>query len=217
VGLARALARQPALYLFDEPTAHLDAHLRGVLLDEVARHQTARGAAAVYSTHDAGEALAVSDAVAVIDGGRLVQLGPAREVYERPAGLAVARLTGPGSILRAVVVDAGWEGGGARVVFDGHEVELPAAADLRGCAGVRDLLVRPEWAELGGPLPGRLITTRYRGPHTDYTIETAAGTLTVRRPGPPTERPGRRVGWTLHRVWPLPTTTDPSQVPIGVR
>jgi ABC-type Fe3+/spermidine/putrescine transport system ATPase subunit len=99
VGLARALARQAGLFLFDEPTAHLDAHLRDVFLEEIARQRAARGTAALLATHDAAEALAVADLVAVLDDGGLAQVGTPQEVYQRPATLTVARLTGPVSVL----------------------------------------------------------------------------------------------------------------------
>ena len=78
VGLARALASGPGIYLFDEPTAHLDASLRAQILEEVARRRAADGAAAIYATHDAAEALAIADRVAVLHSGRMAQAGPRR-------------------------------------------------------------------------------------------------------------------------------------------
>ena len=78
VGLARALAAAPGLYLFDEPTAHLDANLRAQILDEVARRRAADGAAAIYATHDATEALAIADRVAVLHSGAAGPGRPAR-------------------------------------------------------------------------------------------------------------------------------------------
>ncbi len=107
VGLARALACAPGLYLFDEPTAHLDANLRAQILDEVARRRAADGAAAIYATHDATEALAIADRVAVLHSGRMAQVGPPAEVYSAPDDLTVARLTGPVSVLDAPVRPAG--------------------------------------------------------------------------------------------------------------
>jgi ABC-type Fe3+/spermidine/putrescine transport system ATPase subunit len=68
VGLARALARQASLYLFDEPTAHLDTHVRGVFLTELVTRQRESGAAALYATHDAEEALGLADRVAARGG-----------------------------------------------------------------------------------------------------------------------------------------------------
>ena len=107
VGLDRALACAPALYLFDEPTAHLDASLRAQILDEVARRRATDGAAAIYATHDAAEALAIADRVAVLHSGTLVQTGPPAAVYAEPADLTVAALTGPMSVLHAQVRAAG--------------------------------------------------------------------------------------------------------------
>ena len=113
VGLARALARQASLYLFDEPTAHLDTHVRGVFLDELVARRSATGAAALYATHDAEEALGLADRVALLNGGRLVQVGTPQEVYDRPVDLWAAQLTGPTSVLDLpdegqVLIRPGW-------------------------------------------------------------------------------------------------------------
>ena len=99
VGLGRALARDAALYLFDEPTAHLDTHVRGVFLDELVTRLRDTGAAALYATHDAEEALGVADRVALLTAGRVVQVGTPEEVYHRPVDVWAARLTGPVSVL----------------------------------------------------------------------------------------------------------------------
>jgi ABC-type Fe3+/spermidine/putrescine transport system ATPase subunit len=113
VGLARALARQASLYLFDEPTAHLDRHVRGVFLDELVARRSATGAGALYATHDAEEALGLADRVALLNGGTLVQIGTPQEVYDRPVDQWVARLTGPATVLTLpdrdqVLVRPGW-------------------------------------------------------------------------------------------------------------
>jgi ABC-type sugar transport system ATPase subunit len=99
VGLARAIARQASLYLFDEPTAHLDAQIRDVFLADLATRRRESGAAAVYATHDAAEALGLADRVALLVGGRVMQIGSPREVYAQPVSLEAARLTGPASVL----------------------------------------------------------------------------------------------------------------------
>jgi ABC-type Fe3+/spermidine/putrescine transport system ATPase subunit len=101
VGLARALARRPALYLFDEPTAHLDTHVRAVFLEELVARQRDSGAAAVYATHDAEEALGLADRVALLRDGRLLQVGTPQQIYDEPADLFAARLTGPASVIDA--------------------------------------------------------------------------------------------------------------------
>jgi ABC-type sugar transport system ATPase subunit len=99
VGLARAIARQAALYLFDEPTAHLDAQIRDVFLAELATRRRESGAAAIYATHDAVEALGLADRVALLVGGRVIQVGSPEVVYAQPVSVEAARLTGPASLL----------------------------------------------------------------------------------------------------------------------
>ena len=113
VGLARALARRPSVYLFDEPTAHLDTHVRSVFLEELVARQRDSGAAAVYATHDAEEALGLADRVALLRDGRLLQIGTPQQVYDEPVDLFAARLTGPASALTApeggtLLVRPGW-------------------------------------------------------------------------------------------------------------
>jgi ABC-type Fe3+/spermidine/putrescine transport system ATPase subunit len=110
VGLARALARRPSVYLFDEPTAHLDTHVRDVFLDELAARREESGAAAVYATHDAEEALGLADRVALLQNGRLLQVGSPQQVYDRPVDLFAAQLTGTASVIDdgRLLVRPGW-------------------------------------------------------------------------------------------------------------
>ncbi len=177
VGLARALARDAAVYLFDEPTAHLDAAVRAAVQEEIARARRDAGAAAIYASHDAEEALALADRVALLRDGRVVQVGTPRQVYEEPVDVWAARLTGPASVL------------------DHDDAAL---------------MVRPEWVRLGGPIPGEVVEVWYRGPHTDYRLETHVGTALARTLGPPAASPGDRPGIAIERSWELPappTTT----------
>jgi len=202
VGLARALACRPAVYLFDEPTAHLDASLRAQILEEVARRRSADGAAAIYATHDAAEALAIADRVAVLHSGAMAQAGPPADVYAEPDDLTVARLTGPVSVLDAPVsaVAAGTytiEVGEARATVPGGSAP---GADPAAPA----IAVRPDWAHLGGgDLPGVVAEVRFRGPHTDYHVATPAGTLLIREAGPPRAGCGP-VRWSLLRARLMP-------------
>ncbi len=174
VGLGRALARHASLYLFDEPTAHLDTHVRGVFLEELLTRRRESGAAALYATHDAEEALGVADRVAVLAAGRVVQVGTPEDVYHRPVDLWAARLTGPASV-------------------------------LAGPAG--PLLVRPEWARLVGDRSARVEDVWFRGPHSDYLLETDQGRLLVRAPGPPRHRRGDATAWSLQESWALGAET----------
>ena len=133
VGLARALARRPSVYLFDEPTAHLDTHVRGVFLEELVARQRDSGAAAVYATHDAEEALGLADRVALLREGRLLQVGTPQQVYAEPVDLFAARLTGPASVIDAP------DGGGRLLVRPG----LGPARRPAGGRGARGLVPGP--------------------------------------------------------------------------
>jgi len=199
VGLARALAREPSLYLFDEPTAHLDTALRASLTEELAEQRRARGAAALYATHDAAEALAVADRVVLLREGRVGQVGRPAEIYEEPADLWSASLTGPASVLGARVSEVAQAKVVLRVGEETVRVPGGTVAGLRSADGV--VLVRPEWAGLGGRLPGVVRQVRYRGPYTDYRLRTPAGTVDVRGAGTPSVAVGDAVTWDLQRVW----------------
>jgi ABC-type Fe3+/spermidine/putrescine transport system ATPase subunit len=204
VGLARALARGAGLYLFDEPTAHVDGPLRAALLAQMAERRAETGAAALYATHDAEEALAIADRVALLRDGRIVQLAAPAEIYGRPMDLWAARLTGPASLLAARGQVEGPGMVSVRIGDDQITVAGGAAPGCRNGAGVA--LVRADWARLGGPLPGVVEQTWYRGPHTDYRLASDAGTLDLREPGGPTAHAGERVGWELRQVWLVPDT-----------
>lgn len=202
VGVARALARGAGLVLLDEPTAHLDAPLRTRLLAELDEQRRRSGSAAVYATHDVGEALAVADRVAVLRDGRLVQVASPQAIYERPADEWVAGLTGPASVLIGEVVSV--DTGSAVVRLGAIEVSLELAAEASAPRqGPLRLLVRPDWAALGGSLPATVSAALYRGPHTDYRLATPFGELDVREPGPPRAAGGEAVGFELRRAWVL--------------
>lgn len=197
VGLARAMARPARLYLLDEPTAHLDASARAAVQERIAHRRREAQAAAVYSTHDSAEALAIADRVAIMREGSLVQVDTPQAIYERPIDLWAARLTGPASIVDVEVVGRGE--GALEVALDGTRLAAHSAG--AGAGGRVPMLVRPEWVSFGGDLAGVVRGVWFRGPHTDYTIEIAAGTLEARIPGPPRARPGEHVSCTVTRGW----------------
>lgn len=99
VALARALVIRPDVLLLDEPFANLDRHLREQLREELRRLQRDTGVTTVMVTHDQEEALAISDAIGVMSGGRLLQTGPPAEVYARPRTPFVARFLGDANLI----------------------------------------------------------------------------------------------------------------------
>ena len=176
VGLARALARRPAVYLLDEPTAHLDTVLKSDLQAELASRVHADGAAAIHATHDVEEALAVADRVVLMRDGEIVQVASPGIVYAEPADDWAARLTGPASFV---------------------EGELAA----EGAHGAGRYLVRPDWVRFGGPLAATVTDVRYRGTHTDYRLATESGTMLLREPGTPRFAVDAVTECTIERVW----------------
>lgn len=156
VALARALVRSPAAFLMDEPLSNLDAKLRTHMREELAALHRRLGATFVYVTHDQVEAMTMSNRIALMDGGRILQFGTAADLYERPASLAVARFIGSPSInLLPVEIEAG----GSITAF-GRPFGIHATAD----AGPAVLGVRPEDVVVGAPgLPARLVRVERHG------------------------------------------------------
>ncbi len=207
VGLGRALARNAGTYLFDEPTAHLDTALRERLQTEISEQRRRSGAAAIYATHDTGEALALADRVVLIRDGRVVQEGPPAAVYERPVDMWAARLTGPATQIDVLIESAG--DGRATIELGGTSRSVLFASANGTAGGTCSAIVRPDWVRLGGDLEGRVAVVAYRGTHTDYGIDTAAGRLGLRVIGPPSVERGAVVGCTVDRVW-IPADETPA-------
>ncbi len=170
--LARALVIRPRVLLLDEPLAALDRKLREEMRAELKEIQRAVGITTIFVTHDQHEALGLSDRIAVMNAGRLEQLGTPREVYERPATRFVADFIGASTVLDARALDARTVEipGGLRV-----DVRLPRPM----VAGERvRLLIRPERVEVGegaGMLAARVIGVVYLGDHTEVRVELTGG------------------------------------------
>jgi len=124
VALARALAPAPDLLVLDEPMSALDAQLRESLRRQVKRIQSELEITTVYVTHDQAEALAISDRVAVMNGGRVEQVGRPQEIYREPATRFVAEFVGDNNVFDGEVRSR--EGEYARVDVDGERFTLPA-------------------------------------------------------------------------------------------
>ncbi len=147
VALGRAIVRDPAVFLMDEPLSNLDAKLRAQMRTELQRLQEELGVTTVYVTHDQTEAMTMGDRIAVLDGGELQQVGTPLECYHSPANQFVAGFVGDPSMN---FVDC--ELRGERLVADYFEYPLSAEllAALRGANGVT-LGVRPEDVEIVAP------------------------------------------------------------------
>ncbi len=181
VGLARALARRPSVYLLDEPTAHLDTVLKAGLQAELSARMHADGAAAIHATHDVDEALAVADRVVLLRDGAVVQVDKPRDVYARPVDEWAARLTGPASFIES-------------------------GLEAKGADGPGRYLVRPDWVHFGGSLSATVEDVRYRGTHTDYRLSTTLGLLVLREPGPARFTVGEQTDCGVERVWRMPAS-----------
>jgi putative spermidine/putrescine transport system ATP-binding protein len=171
VALARALAIEPQVLLLDEPLSALDAKVRSALRDEIRRIQTEVGITTVFVTHDQDEALAIADRVAVIFAGRVAQIAPPAELYERPQSAEVADFVGLSNRIR------GEARGGTAAVLDAR---LPL---LQGSAteGPVTVLVRPEVVVLKpDPAgPDRVVTVSFLGSIGRVQVRLADGTLVL--------------------------------------
>ena len=174
VALARALVNHPRALLLDEPLGALDLKLRQLMQSELKRIQREVGITFVYVTHDQGEALTMSDRIAVMNAGRVEQLGTPREVYEAPRTRFVADFIGTSNILtaRADRIDSG-----DMVTEIGADQRL--VVPLRGTdpSGTMEVTVRPEKMRIETDMPeadcrvrGRLDEIVYQGTFTAYTV-----------------------------------------------
>jgi multiple sugar transport system ATP-binding protein len=139
VAMGRAIARRPKAFLMDEPLSNLDARLRGHMRSEIAQLQELTGVTTVYVTHDQIEAMTMGDRVAVMRNGELQQLGPPRELYDRPANVFVAGFIGAPTMnfLRVDIADGA-------AIAGGYKLPLPPQK-LTARLGAKAILgIRPE-------------------------------------------------------------------------
>ena len=178
VALARALVIRPPLLMFDEPLSNLDAKLRIDMRVEIRELQRANGTTAVYVTHDQEEAFSISDRVAIMDAGRIVQLDTPEVLYRRPATAFVARFVGFENLLPMTVAGRA-QGLVTAEAAGGTQLTL----DERDFGPIPDrfvLAARPEGLVVGPPgqgLPARLGLRTYLGRAYAYRCETPAGPL----------------------------------------
>jgi iron(III) transport system ATP-binding protein len=202
LALARALITEPRLLLLDEPLSNLDAKLREAMRFELKRLQRELGITAVYVTHDQAEALVLSSQMAVMRGGRIVQVGKPREVYTRPNSQFVAEFIGVSNFLEGTTATVS-EGcmrveTGEGPLWTADGTGLPAGTEVL-------LSIRPESLELttapaaaGRPgarnqWHGSVLTRAFLGDSVDHVVSVGKYRLRVRC-GPATSiEPGREV------------------------
>ncbi len=188
VALARALAPAPEVLLLDEPLSALDLKLRKEMQGELKRLQHETGITFVFVTHDQEEALTMSDRVGVMRAGRLLQVGPPREIYNRPVNRFVADFIGETNFLLGRVE------GGAILLASGGRIKTPDQVrgwptdPGQGGAGRGEvtLAVRPEQVRIGpqgepGSLPATVSDTVYFGTDTHCHLRLGDGTEIVAR------------------------------------
>jgi spermidine/putrescine transport system ATP-binding protein len=146
VALGRALAPEPKVLLLDEPLSALDLKLRKEMQIELKRLQLATGITFVFVTHDQEEALRMSDRIAVMRDGKLMQVGRSADIYERPANLFVAEFIGDANFLQALCMQRGGQGGRFRLTCCGDAVAELLVDDANDIAvnAKAVLVVRPE-------------------------------------------------------------------------
>ena len=178
VALARALVNEPQVLLLDEPLAALDLKLRKELQQELRSLQRRTGVTFIYVTHDQDEALSMSDRIAVMDHGRIAQLGTGEELYERPRTRFVAQFLGGCNLLAAKVRER--SGGGVVVQTPIGNLQL-AISDSRP---EFTLAIRPEkillhQSSASNTLTGEVLETTYTGAETHSVVRVAGETLRV--------------------------------------
>jgi spermidine/putrescine ABC transporter ATP-binding subunit len=204
VALARALVTRPKVLLLDEPLGALDKRLRQEMQVELKQIQRTVGITTLFVTHDQEEALTLSDRIAILSEGRLVQVGPPTEIYEHPATRFAAEFLGEANLFIGHAEQSGMEA----VVLTPAGVRVKTALPLPTGGGAM-LAVRPEKIQLTnrsaiGPdganeITGRILRSVYSGSSIAYRIEIPGQELTVfeqNRAAAP-----REVGETVTLSW----------------
>jgi spermidine/putrescine transport system ATP-binding protein len=182
VALARALVNRPSVLLLDEPLGALDLKLRKQMQSELTRIQREVGITFIYVTHDQDEAMTMSDRIAVMNRGRVAQVGTPQEIYERPSSLFVADFIGASNVFSGRVIGAA--GPWCLVRLDiGRDVRVPAStAPEHGSKAW--VVVRPDHMSLADALPempdvnaiaGAIKKVSFLGTHLQFAIATPQG------------------------------------------
>lgn len=188
LSLARALVRQPTVLLLDEPLSNLDARLREQMRTELRLLQRRIKVTTLFVTHDQVEALSMSNRIAVMDKGHIVQEGRPREIYQAPQTEFVARFVGTTNFIRGTVTGLPEDGGGVLVQTPVGTLRCRSAADLTESAEVT-IAIRPEAVRISPEAPvevgqnllkGTVTMFQFLGECIDYRVEAGGETIRVR-------------------------------------
>jgi ABC-type Fe3+/spermidine/putrescine transport system ATPase subunit len=198
VALARALVIEPDLLLLDEPLSALDLKLREEMRDEIHRIVRELGITTVFVTHDQGEALVLSDMVAVMNAGRIEQLAPPRTIYKEPRTRFVARFIGNANVLEGRADQAA----GRFETNMGFDLPMAHACS----APARAVALRPEEIDLvppGNGIDATITRARFLGDVIEYTLTLQGGPLTVRAASDRPHAEGALIGLSFARASPV--------------
>ena len=196
VALARALVNEPAVLLLDEPLGALDLKLRKAMQLELKELQTRIGITFVFVTHDQEEALTMADRIAVMDGGRVLQVGQPAEIYEHPADRFVANFIGETNFIEGTLLGRSGELGDLKLadlkLADGRVLRAPLGGHSFTSGDSVTLSVRPERVRLGAGhadttdptltyLTAKIAEVHYLGTDTRYHLVSGSTSLTARQ------------------------------------
>jgi len=185
VALARSLVMRPSVLMLDEPLSNLDARLRDRLRVELREIQLRLGLTCVYVTHDQHEAFALADRIALLQGGRIVQIGGPREMYGAPSSASIAHFLGVSNVMHCDTVEI--EGSMASVRVTGHDIRVSSShgipspsAELKVCIRAEDLQVTAEQVvtaeqERPNSWKGRVRVAGFQGNDMRYAVELDGG------------------------------------------
>jgi putative spermidine/putrescine transport system ATP-binding protein len=194
VALARAAVYDPLLLLMDEPLSALDKNLRETMQDEIKQFHSALGSTVLYVTHDQDEAAAMSDRIAIMNHGRIEQVGLPRDLYEHPVNRFVASFLGEANIFDIAEITAFGDGARVRTSIG---IDLSAATPPNGLG--QCVCVRPEAMRLAlgtveddNVMQGEVVDAVYTAGSLRYRIEIAPGFVVTKRM--PSERSADLIG-----------------------
>jgi iron(III) transport system ATP-binding protein len=199
VAVARALVVEPEILLLDEPLSNLDANLREEMRFEIRRLHDTFGITTLYVTHDQAEAMVISDRVAVLQAGRIEQIGTAEELFERPRTRFVAEFVGKTNLIDGVAEGPNRVArGGLRLEVAGAGLEPGAPVTISIRPHLIEMVPRdlaPALAAAANVLAGTVQRSSYLGDAVDYQVEIEEGGIVLRvaGPTPPRARVGERV------------------------